>query len=161
MLIGTHMAAPVFMAGILNLIRTGMGRERLFSNREMMYIGLCGGLPDILSPHIRLAARMSSPTHTLWFLPAAFVFLGMLCFVFPARFRFRCALLCGIAIALHLLADAVSGGIALFFPLDTVCIGHYYIPPVMWLPLDVVSVSLALAVLFFSSLRESRMNRAE
>ncbi len=155
------MAAPVFLAGSINLIRAGKGRKRLFSNREMMYIGLCGGLPDILSPHIRLAARMSSQTHTLWFLLAAFVFLGILCSAFPGRFRFRCAFMCWTAIALHLLADAVSGGIALFFPLDTVRTGHYYIPPVMWLPLDAAAVSITLAVLFFSSLMETRMNRAE
>jgi len=159
--IGTHMAAPVFAAGSFNLIRAGIGKERLFSNREMMYIGLCGGLPDILSPHIRLAARMSSFTHTLWFVVAAFVFLGIICLVFPDRLRLRCALMCGTAIALHLWADAVSGGIALFFPLDTVRIGHYYIPPVMWLPLDVATVSLTLAVLFFSSRMETRINRTD
>ena len=149
------------MAGSLNLIRAGTGSGRLFSNREMMYIALCGGLPDILSPHIRLAARMSSLTHTLWFPVAAVAVLGMLWFAFPSRFRFRCALVCGTAIALHLFADAVSGGIALFFPLDTGCIGHYYIPPVMWLTLDMAVLTLTLAVLFFSSLRERRMRRIE
>ncbi|MGE0083871.1 MAG: metal-dependent hydrolase [Desulfococcaceae bacterium] len=155
------MAAPVLAAGSINLIRIKSGRERLFSNREMMYTGLCGGLPDILSPHIRLAGRMSSLTHTLWFLLAAFIFLGILCFAFPGRFRFRCGLMCGAAIAMHLLADAVSGGIALFFPLDTLGIGHYYIPPVMWFPLDVAAVSLTLAVLSFSNLMERQMNRTE
>ncbi|GBC62966.1 hypothetical protein DENIS_3952 [Desulfonema ishimotonii] len=145
MFIGTHMGLPLLMATAGNLAVTARRRHRLFAGRDLFFIALCGGLPDFLSPHIRLAARMSSPTHTLWFAMAAVPVIALWCFLAHRQRAFRVGILCETAICLHLLCDAVAGGIAPFYPFDSSRWGAYYVPPDRWLFLDAVFISLCLA----------------
>jgi len=153
---GTHAFAPVLIASGLNVVRVARGRPRVFSGRNLFYLAVCGALPDLLSPHFSLADRLSSWTHTAWFaitsLPAIAVSCRWLC-------RDRWCLMtlgCWLSIVLHILCDAVSGGIVPFHPLD-VRIGAYYVHYRLWLTLDAAIIGLTIASIVFVRLRERQL----
>ncbi len=137
MLIGTHIFLPVLAATAVNAASLLREKNRLFSGRDLAMIGICGGLPDLLSPHIRLSARMESWTHTVWFLAGLLLLVFLLSYRYHRAGWLRFAGACWSAAALHLLCDAIAGGIAPFYPLFSDKIGKYYIPPKMWIFIDV------------------------
>ncbi len=117
--------------------------------REAGIVALGGGLPDILHPHLSLAARYASWTHTVFALAGFGLLLLAATLWRPERLPRRLALLAFAALALHLFGDAVSGGIAFFRPLaGTIVaahprwISHHAWP---WLDAACILASLALA----------------
>ena len=150
MFIGTHFSAPVILAGGINLVSLLRTRERIFSNGALIAIGICGILPDLLNPHLRLTARLTSWTHTLWFLAACFSVIAFLWFRYP-QFNIRVGIMCGAAVGLHLLGDALSGGIALGYPFSDLRMGKYWISYRIWLQLDLVTVGGMIGITLFGS----------
>ncbi len=101
------------------------------------YIGIAGALPDILSPHLSLEARMTSWSHGIpcWSL---FTFGMLLIAVFSRKkMPVRLALLLSGAYILHMICDAVSGGVDFLYPLGHWTWGDYWVNPIWWVPLDV------------------------
>jgi hypothetical protein len=113
-----------------------------FNWKHLLIIGLSGGLPDILSPHLNLGSRYNSFTHSLWFLLAAV----SVSFILAWRFKIFKALIyfCLFALLFHLLCDMISGGINLFAPSGEMIVKGNYVSTRYWIPLDVT------ALLFFS-----------
>lgn len=154
MYIGSHFAIPVVAATLVDLGRLVAGRNRLFSNRELLLVGFCGVLPDFLSPHLRLSARLTSWSHTVWF---AVGLLPVLWFLFRKRSAgpLRMTAFCWIAAVLHLLGDAVSGGIAPFYPLTGFRWGWYLVPWPLWGEID-LGMLAGTAALVFAATRWNR-----
>lgn len=100
--------------------------------KELVVVGLFGALPDLLNPHLSLESRLSSWSHGLPFVACLAVLLLLACI--PARSPLTPAkagyLL--LAYVLHLVCDALSGGIAYLYPLRHDVIGDAYIPPGLW-----------------------------
>jgi len=101
---------------------------------------LSGGLPDLLSPHLSLGSRYDSFAHSIWFL------LIMLSAAFGAAHRLKrfrgIIFFCFFAVLLHLVCDAVSGGINLFAPYKKMIVGSNYVHTRFWIPLDITSLLL-------------------
>lgn len=55
-----HMIFPVASAQLVNICRVHVGKPRVFNWKHLLIIGVCGGLPDILSPHTGLTAGYNS-----------------------------------------------------------------------------------------------------
>jgi hypothetical protein len=108
-------------------------------------VALSGAMPDLLTPHLSLAARYASWSHSV-FAWAAFSALMLL----VAR-RWLPLRVCGfaaLAYGLHLAGDAIAGGIAWAYPVAHDVIARRWIPYRFWLPLDVVM--LAITVLLYA-----------
>lgn len=104
---------------------------------------VAGAAPDILTPHFSLASRYSSWSHTLLALITLSVIL-----LTAASFKFRTlttkiAVFMLAAYALHLICDAVSGGIPWLLPYSDSILGSYLISPTLWIPFDVILVLTA------------------
>lgn len=153
MFVGTHSSLPVLAALATGAYCVRNGKRTLFTFRELVFIGLAGSLPDLLSPHISLGARLSSWTHNLWFLlgvvPVILAFAWLTSR--PKLFLFGTFLLSGVA--LHLLVDMSSGGISPLYPFGPV-LGFRTIPFRFWFHVDVILLSSALLLAF-------RVRRAE
>lgn len=112
----THALAPVAVALAVDVTRIHCGRRPLFPARYLVAIGCAGALPDLLHPHLSLAARHASWTHTVWFLLAAYPVFALIC---RKWFRERWILMTQIlwlAAATHLATDMVSNGIRPLHP---------------------------------------------
>lgn len=144
MYVGSHFAIPVIAATLVDLGRLAVGRRRLFTNRELFLVGLFGVLPDLLSPHLRLSARLTSWSHTLWFAAGALPVLAVLFGRTRRAGRWRMTAFGWTAILLHLLADAVSGGIAPLYPLTGFRWGWYLVPWPLWGEIDVATLTATL-----------------
>jgi hypothetical protein len=147
MFIGAHAMLPVVIATATDMAFTAKFREKAFSVSDRWAFGFCGILPDILSPHIGLHSRLTSFSHTLWFVMSMLPVLLILSYLWHRRHFMRFALCCWIAVTLHLLCDMISGGIAPLYPLSAKVIGFYHISPKFWIPLDVLTISLFLTEL--------------
>lgn len=147
MFIGAHAMIPVVIATAADIVCTAKFKERAFSASDRWAFGFCGILPDILSPHIGLHSRLTSFSHTLWFVMAALPVLLLLSYLWHRRHFMRFGIFCWVAVTLHLLCDMISGGIAPLYPLSAKVIGFYRISPRFWIPLDVLTISLFLAEL--------------
>ena len=127
----THSLAPVILARLVC-----RGENRL-SGRALTAIGVAGSLPDLLNPHISLDARMNSWSHGL---PCWAVF-SLACAAArawqPQRVPTRLAVLLASAYLLHLVCDAVSGGINWLHPAGNFVWGDSWVDPLWWIPLDV------------------------
>lgn len=141
MLIGTHALLPVCGCLVVDQIAMIAGRDRSFPGKALWMVALFGILPDVCSPHIMLEDRHASPAHSVWFLGVAVPLVAITSSFFEKGNRLWIAMACWTAIALHLAADAVSGGIAWLYPLNDEVIGHY------WIDLDYWAWSEALFVL--------------
>lgn len=147
MYVGSHFALPVIAATLVDFGRLAVGRQRLFSNRELLLVGLFGVLPDLLSPHLRLSARLTSWSHTLWFAAGTLPLLAVLFGRGRRAGRWRMTAFCWTAILLHLLADAVSGGIAPLYPLTGFRWGWYLVPWPLWGEIDVAMLTAMLILM--------------
>lgn len=146
MYVGSHFAIPAIAAATVDLARLAIRRDRLFSNRELFLIGLCGVLPDLLSPHLRLSARLTSWSHTVWFVAGLLPVLAILFWKTRTEGRWAMTGFCWAAATLHLLGDAVSGGVAPLYPLTGFRWGWYFVPWTLWARLDAVLLTVALCM---------------
>lgn len=141
MLIGTHTLLPVCLGLAVENASLAKGRGHVFPPWGLVVIGFFGALPDLCTPHVSLEDRYSSWSHTLWFLGAMLPVTVMVASFFPEG-RWRLALACWLAVLLHLIGDAVAGGIAWLQPWRMDVIGDYYIPAADWLWYDIGFVLL-------------------
>ncbi len=132
MLVGTHALLPVCACLIAENLAARAGREPVLPPRSLWVIGAFGVLPDICTPHLDLADRYASWSHTLFFMAGLLPVAAMAGSFFPKGARWRVALVCWLACALHLAADALSGGIKWLYPWRDEVIGRYYIPAQYW-----------------------------
>ncbi len=130
--------------------------------REAGIVALAGGLPDILHPHLSLAARYASWTHTVFALAGFALLLTLLTLTLPERLPRRLALLAFAALALHFFGDAVSGGIAFFRPLSGVIVAPHprWISYHAWIWLDGGCILGCLAVAGALAPRFGRVERS-
>jgi membrane-bound metal-dependent hydrolase YbcI (DUF457 family) len=136
----THAGIPVLTAvavGERMRARTGTGLAR----GHLAAAAVAGILPDLAQPHIWLADRQASFAHSLAFVAAAGLVVTLMWRAIP-RLGATTALLCVLAVALHVGLDALSGGVPLFYP-DTTVHGGSYIPVRYW-PLADWAVAIAL-----------------
>jgi hypothetical protein len=150
MFVFTHALLPVVLGAPL-LPRTS---RRGFQIATAV-VALSGAMPDLLTPHLSLAARYASWSHSV-FAWAAFSTLLLL-----AGRRWLPLRVCGLAAlayGLHLAGDAVAGGIAWAYPISHDVIARRWIPYRFWLPLDVVM--LAVTVLVYAQLAPAAAPRA-
>ena len=147
MFVGTHAFLPVLAASVVNAYRVKSRRRSLFTAKELVFIGVAGCLPDLLSPHISLSARLNSWTHNLWFLIGSIPVMVAIAWLLSSRRRLLFAAFLWAGVALHLLIDLGSGGIAPLYPFGSV-IGFRTVPFRYWFHTDVfvIAVTLCLAL---------------
>ena len=159
MLVGTHALLPVCGCLAVDHLSMLAGRDRVFPARSLWWVAGFGALPDLCSPHLSLEARYSSLSHTVWFLvlmiPAAVLAASFM----ESSVRLRVALACWAAAALHLAADAVSGGIAWLHPWRDDIIGAYHIHPAHWVFYDILFVVLFWLLFRLAPRLEARLIR--
>lgn len=137
-MIGTHTLLPVCGCLLIDRIRRSAGRARWFTGKNLCCVGVCGFLPDILSPHLSLESRYASLSHTVWFfLILPLLILPLLKLIPEKRSRLPMWIACWCAAALHLAADAISGGIAWLHPWRSDILGKYWIAPQTWIWYDI------------------------
>lgn len=143
MFIVTHALLPVCLGLAGELASLATGRGHVFPPWGLAAIGVYGALPDLCSPHLSLEARAASLSHTLVFLAALAPVCAATASFFARDGRWKLALACWLAAALHLAADAVAGGIPWLLPWRTEMLGAFLIPPDHWLWYDAGFLILA------------------
>lgn len=149
----THVLAPIILVKLFRLKRDS------FSKFDYIWIGVAGGLADVINPHYYLIDRLTSWSHGLPFWVLFSLLVVLVSFLVGRRFRMLVAMLCSGAYLLHLLFDGVSGGINLFYPLE-----NYYwgvmpdplVPFKYWIPLDVLNLLLVLWLFRWRNMRGSK-----
>lgn len=106
-----------------------------------MALAVFGLLPDVVNPHIYLEDRLSSWSHTIWFVVG--IGLLMVPFVVKRKIGFSMAMWMVMAAALHIFCDGISGGVNVLYPYGHT-IGVSWVPPDYWIPLDLVVATIAL-----------------
>ncbi|RYD25985.1 MAG: hypothetical protein EOP87_23490 [Verrucomicrobiaceae bacterium] len=114
---------------------------------RLLAIGLAGAMPDLVSPHLSLAARMTSWSNGLPFWGGLTVLPVIVSMIKPRLLPLKLAALLSTAYLLHMACDTISGGINWLYPVGSFMWGDYYVDPVWWIPLDVVCV-LTVYVMF-------------
>lgn len=134
MLLGTHCLLPVCLCLGVENVSLARGRDYVFPEWTLPVVALFGALPDICSPHLSLEDRHTSWSHTVFFLGGLIPIAAMVAVLYPAYGppRWRTAVACWLAAALHLAADSVSGGVAWFYPWKPDVLGDYYVPVLHW-----------------------------
>jgi hypothetical protein len=156
----THACAPVVIALAIDALRLHNGRNRLFSNRPLIAIGLAGALPDLLNPHLSLRARYSSWTHTLWFILAVYPVFAVICRNWFRQQRVLLTHFLWLATVAHLATDTISNGTRPLYPYGPVVSyrvirgGVYH-----WVRFDFAFiVAAALLVIWIRWLERRRIN---
>ncbi len=140
----THALLPTLLAAPL-LPRTPLRALYLSGG----IVALAGALPDLLTPHLSLAARYASYSHTVFAWAAFNVFLVVLGLSLRRHQLPRVLLFASLAYALHLLGDALSGGIAWGYLLSTEIVGGRLILYRYWVPIDAALLVAALIVFWW------------
>ena len=161
MLVGTHALMPVCACLLADKISISTGNGRLFSAGGLVTVALFGVLPDICTPHLSLEARHASWSHTVWFMAGLVVIAGMTALVFETGSRFRMSLVLWLSSAIHLIADAVSGGIAWLYPWRDDVIGRGWIPAQYWIAFDAFFILLTWLLVRVLPHIEARRIRAQ
>ena len=134
----THALIPLIAAGIYERsYRVDEGRRHLLSIKMLIAVGVFGAAPDILNPHLSLDARYTSWSHGLIF----WLILTVCISLFSVAKRkvlppYMIPWLSG-AYLLHIICDAISGGVAWSYPFGQSIVGAYYVAPIWWIPLDI------------------------
>jgi hypothetical protein len=144
----SHIAYPVLFAQSANIFRIQKQKPFFFRGWHLLVIGICGGLPDILSPHLGLEERYSSFSHSTFFLLLAAIAASILLRIFPGHKRL--IFVCACAVAFHLLCDMIAGGINLLGPFGRLVVGKHYLPFRYWIPLDVAGILFLFVTLSFN-----------
>jgi len=143
----THALLPVIMAGLYERsYQIPEDRKGVFSPKQLVAIGVFGILPDLLHPHISLEARYSSLSHGVLFWLVLTIALLLFSFLKRKMLPFYLAGWFSAAYLLHLFCDAISGGITWLYPLGADVLGAYYIQPIWWIPIDIISSLLAYSM---------------
>jgi hypothetical protein len=152
----THACIPALAAMLVDSIRVQKGRERLFPGKFLIAIGVAGALPDFLNPHISLAARLSSWTHTLWFILAIYPVYGVVSRIW---YRKRWLLLTHwlwLATMAHLVIDTLSNGTRPLFPFGPV-ISYRVIPRgLFWSISDFVFITATILLAVWLKQRDGQ-----
>ena len=112
-------------------------------------VAVCGALPDLLQPHLSLAARYSSWSHTV-FAFAGFTGVALVLAWWPGLRAWRVLLgLAPLAYALHLASDGISGGIVWLYPVSGEVIGGRFVRYHWWWTIDAVLAVAALGVFWW------------
>lgn len=156
MLAGTHTLLPVCAFLLVErVVVRGKGRSFL-PRRSLWLVGFYGLLPDILTPHLSLEARHASWSHSLLFLFLLGVVTAAIASRLHGKQRWRIAAVCWVSTALHLAADAISGGISWFHPWSKAVLGSYLIRPEHWMWFDAGFVLLTWLLIRVVPIRISR-----
>jgi hypothetical protein len=160
MFVVTHALLPVLAAQCAQAVSLATRQRLLFTeNRSLVAIGIAGAAPDLLSPHLSLAARYASWTHNVWFLLAIIPVIFLLARLFdPASRRLTCVSL-WFSVTLHLATDACSNGINWLYPLRHEILGTPLIPYRLWLWSDLLF--LILVPLAALALRQLHLRAAD
>lgn len=156
MFIVTHTLLPVCLGLGVESASLAGGRGHVFAPWGLAAIGLFGALPDLCSPHLSLAARYTSWSHTVWFLIGLLPVCAMLATFLSREGRWKTALACWLAALLHLASDAVAGGIAWRYPWSPEILGAYHIPSSQWLWYDIGFLALTVLLVRLRPLAEAR-----
>ena len=116
------------------------------SARASWIVAAFGVLPDALDPHLPLADRQASWSHTLAAAGGVALGLALISAFFPRVLLRPVAAWAAGAYLLHLLADAWSGGAAILAPLSPRIVGGSWLSPVWWIVCD----GLLLLWLYFA-----------
>lgn len=144
----THGFAPVVLAAAAELVLFKIRGRRTLTDRHFAAIAISGAMPDILWPHLSLQARLTSPTHTIWFLIASIPIAILLArWLFRDSWRLTSFLMVSAA-AFHLFCDAIANGIAWLYPISNQVIGVSLVPWWSWRWIDVGSLGLAVILIY-------------
>ena len=150
----THALLPVILTNVATKPADWRGRWGLVA------IGVAGALPDLLSPHLSLEARMTSWSHGIpcWLILTTTM---VLIAVFSRkRISVRLSLFLSGAYLLHILCDAISGGVNFYYPLGNYVWGRYWVNPIWWIPLDVTCFLICYAMFRIVPLwKKRKMNK--
>ena len=119
-------------------VATGRRLERV----SLILIAIAGAAPDVLSPHLSLADRLSSWTHNIWFLIGSAPAWFLIARKFADSRWFATGSLMVFATAFHLFCDTIAGGIAWRYPYDNAVIARRWVPYQWWIILDAIFVAL-------------------
>jgi len=152
---GTHIGIPILAASAIDLLRLKKKKKRIFTDRQIHFIGAAGVLPDILWPHLSLASRHSSWTHTLWFLilllPIVLIVSKKLS---PNNWKVFSIFFVAAAL-IHIVLDGLAGGVSFLYPLGEVY-GDYYIPWKAWFYSDLVFVTITAITFYYLRKRSKK-----
>ncbi|MDG2123169.1 MAG: metal-dependent hydrolase, partial [Verrucomicrobiales bacterium] len=160
MFVVTHALSPVVLVGLVDVVVLESRRQRWLRRRQYVGVAVAGSLPDVFWPHLSLAARMSSPTHTVWFLMVVAVVAAVWAgrFVDPNR-RWLMAGLMTAACGWHLFCDAIAGGIKWGYPVFEHVVARRWVPYPTWLFLDLACVVLVGGIAGWLRWRETPTRR--
>jgi len=153
----THACAPVVVALAVDAVRLYSDRNRLFSTKDLIAIGVAGVLPDLLNPPLFSRPRYSSWTHTLWFVLAVFPVLMAIC---RKWFRPRWILLTSflwLATVAHIATDTISRGTRPLYPYGPV-IDYRLIRKDIhnWIRFDIAFIAATVILVFWTKWLERR-----
>ena len=148
----THALVPVIMVHVC------LPRSKRFGRWSLVAIGFAGALPDLLTPHFTLEARMMSWSHGLPFWSALTCGLLVVSFLSSQRLPLVLCSSLSAAYLFHLFCDAISGGINWMYPMRNFIWGDYWIGPMLWIPLDVIFILLCYYIFRLRSLLKTRRN---
>ena len=135
----THALLPVIAAGLYERSYALKDQHRgTLSPKTIAVIGIFGAAPDLLNPHLSLAARYSSWSHGLFFW--AVLTIGLVIYTAIRRSqpsRWVTVVWLSGAYLLHMGCDAISGGIAWVYPFGHQVIGARIVAYRWWMPLDI------------------------
>ena len=126
----THALAPVIITKVV------IGHPPWLGKYGFIAIGVFGALPDVLNPHLSLAARLSSWSHGLPFWGGLTVSLLILSVIKRPWIDPRLAVILSLSYLFHMICDAISGSIDWLYPAGRFIWGDYYVDPIYWIPLD-------------------------
>lgn len=157
MMWGTHIGIPAIAAAATDLVRHKSGRPRLFSNWQIRLIGLSGILPDLASPHFSLHSRHESWSHTLWFLLGVIVVTLILARMFSKRNWGWLTMFVAFGVFMHLVMDALSGGIPFTLPYGDIWGGQVILWST-WLYWDIAFITCTIGTFQYMRLSTKPMN---
>ena len=146
----THALLPVILTGVATKRRDLRGRWALVA------IGIAGALPDVLSPHLSLEARMTSWSHGIPCWAALTIAMILVALGSRGKISVVLALVLSGAYLLHLLCDAISGGVNFLYPFGNGIWGDYWVDPIWWVPLDVICFLSCYWMFRYAPLLKSR-----
>ena len=144
----THALMPV------GLSKLGLGEAWRPKRWEWLALAVAGAAPDLINPHIYLEDRMTSLSHGVpaWLAFSMALVVGT--YVTELRLKRRLAVLMSFAYLLHIICDAISGGVNLLYPYGDLIWGDYWIGLVWWIPIDTVLLLTCYYHFRFKGLRE-------
>ena len=136
----THALLPVIAAGLYERSYAPPSRHRgTLSPKTIAVIGIFGAVPDLLNPHLSLAARYSSWSHGLFFW--ALLTVGLVIYAVIRRSKpsiWATVVWLSGAYLFHLVCDAISGGIVWTYPFGQQIVGARIVSHIWWAPVDIV-----------------------